>query len=117
MCSTFVYCRIVLFASLATVKETLYAYLISLLTFLNFFTFSSRHRFSHCTVITIAHRLNTIIHSDRVLVLDAGEVLQFDTPSNLLKDQNGIFYHLVQQTGPQMASRLMSTVTRGQFID
>lgn len=57
-------------------------------------------------MLTIAHRLNTIIDSDRVLVLDAGQLIQYDTPYNLLHEQNGIFYHLVQQTGPQMAAKL-----------
>ncbi|KPM06851.1 ABC transporter sub-family C-like protein 4 [Sarcoptes scabiei] len=71
-----------------------------------------RKNFQHCTVITIAHRLNTIIDSDRILVLDAGQVVQFDSPHNLLQDQNGIFYHLVQQTGPQMSKKLTMTATK-----
>ncbi|XP_027205501.2 ATP-binding cassette subfamily C member 4-like [Dermatophagoides pteronyssinus] len=65
-----------------------------------------RNNFDDCTVITIAHRLNTIIDSDRILVLDAGRVAQFDTPNNLLQDSNGIFYNLIEQTGPQMAEKL-----------
>ena len=46
------------------------------------------------TVITIAHRLHTIINCDRILVMDAGRVAQFDTPSNLLKLTDGLFYQL-----------------------
>lgn len=65
-----------------------------------------RNNFEDCTVITIAHRLNTIIDSDRILVLDAGRVSQFDTPCNLIQDLQGIFYNLIQQTGPQMAEKL-----------
>jgi len=43
-----------------------------------------RSEFRGWTVLTIAHRVNTIIDSDRVMVVDAGRVVQFDTPANLL---------------------------------
>jgi ABC-type multidrug transport system fused ATPase/permease subunit len=42
--------------------------------------------FHDCTVLTIAHRLNTIIDCDRVLVLANGQVAEFDTPANLLRN-------------------------------
>ncbi|XP_023241146.1 multidrug resistance-associated protein 4-like isoform X1 [Centruroides sculpturatus] len=58
-----------------------------------------RERFKSCTVLTIAHRLNTIIDSDRVLVLDTGKLQEFDSPYALLKNVNGIFYNLVKKTG------------------
>ncbi|KAG8270389.1 Multidrug resistance-associated protein 4 [Homalodisca vitripennis] len=65
-----------------------------------------RHRFAHCTVLTVAHRLNTIIDSDRVLVMDAGSVVEFDHPHELLSHQDGLFFKLVQQTGPTKAKEL-----------
>ncbi|CAG2163513.1 unnamed protein product [Oppiella nova] len=65
-----------------------------------------RENFADCTVITIAHRLNTIIDSDRVLVLDAGRVIEFDRPYLLLQNNTGMFYKLVKQTGIAMASDL-----------
>jgi ATP-binding cassette subfamily C (CFTR/MRP) protein 4 len=65
-----------------------------------------RENFADCTVITIAHRLNTIIDSDRVLVLDAGRVIEFERPYLLLQNNTGMFYKLVKQTGIAMASDL-----------
>jgi ABC-type multidrug transport system fused ATPase/permease subunit len=42
-------------------------------------------------ILTIAHRLNTVMDYDRVLVLGAGEILEFDTPRTLLQKQGGAF--------------------------
>ncbi|XP_044727747.1 ATP-binding cassette sub-family C member 4-like [Chrysoperla carnea] len=58
-----------------------------------------REKFQACTVITIAHRLNTIMDSDKVLVMDAGQMVEFDHPCKLLQNENGFFYKLVQETG------------------
>ncbi|KAJ2465898.1 ATPase-like protein, partial [Coemansia sp. RSA 2337] len=52
---------------------------------------SIRKEFKDCTVLTIAHRLNTIIDSDRILVLDQGQVAEFDTPNALLAKEGGLF--------------------------
>ncbi|OLY82861.1 Metal resistance protein YCF1 [Smittium mucronatum] len=54
-----------------------------------------REEFSSCTVITIAHRLNTIIDSDYILVLEKGEVAEFDRPQNLLDNPDSLFTNLV----------------------
>ncbi|THC93377.1 hypothetical protein EYZ11_007134 [Aspergillus tanneri] len=54
--------------------------------------------FKNRTIITIAHRINTIIDSDRILVLDKGEVVEFDTPAKLLGDR-AEFYELVKEAG------------------
>ncbi|PWA01371.1 hypothetical protein BB558_002530 [Smittium angustum] len=56
-----------------------------------------RSEFKDCTVITIAHRLNTIMDSDYILVLDKGKAVEFDTPGSLLADSNTVFSGLVQQ--------------------
>jgi ATP-binding cassette subfamily C (CFTR/MRP) protein 1 len=53
-----------------------------------------RKSFNDCTVLTIAHRINTIMDNDRVMVLDKGEIIEFDTPSKLLNDKNSKFFIL-----------------------
>ncbi|KAE8965888.1 hypothetical protein PF011_g28129 [Phytophthora fragariae] len=50
------------------------------------------------TVLCIAHRIETIMDSDKILVLDAGEVVEFDTPSALLQVKNGVFKSLVSSS-------------------
>lgn len=54
--------------------------------------------FKNRTIITIAHRINTILDSDRIVVLDHGTVAEFDTPAALIRRQ-GIFYQLVKEAG------------------
>lgn len=57
-----------------------------------------RSQFEECTVLTIAHRLNTIMDYTRVLVLDKGEMAEFDSPSNLIA-QRGAFYKMAKDAG------------------
>ncbi|KAJ2082204.1 hypothetical protein H4R24_001774 [Coemansia sp. RSA 988] len=56
-----------------------------------------RSKFEDCTVITIAHRLNTIVDSDRILVIDHGKAVEFDTPEALIK-QDGHYAKLINNT-------------------
>lgn len=62
--------------------------------------------FTDLTMLTIAHRLNTIIDCDRVMVMDAGKILEFDEPYELLKDAQGSFRALIDQTGAGAAKKL-----------
>lgn len=64
-----------------------------------------KRKFSNCTVLTIAHRLHTIIDSDKVLVMDAGTVKEFGHPYVLLENK-GIFCEMVEQSGSAMANNL-----------
>ncbi|CAG2102488.1 unnamed protein product [Medioppia subpectinata] len=66
-----------------------------------------RHKFSDCTVLTIAHRLNTIMDCNRVLVLDAGEIIEFDEPFVLLQ-RKGQLYDMCRKTGKHMFNHLLN---------
>ena len=54
--------------------------------------------FSDRTIITIAHRINTILDSHRIVLLDHGRVAEFDTPAALVQSK-GLFYELVREAG------------------
>lgn len=58
-----------------------------------------RTKFKDSTVLTIAHRLNTIVDSDVVLVLDQGRLLELDSPERLLKDKTTVFYSMAKDAG------------------
>ncbi|NXJ15459.1 MRP1 protein, partial [Odontophorus gujanensis] len=57
-----------------------------------------KREFCNCTILTIAHRLHTVMDSERVLVLDAGRILEYDTPHNLLQ-RKGAFSEMVAEAG------------------
>ncbi|KAF5810680.1 putative ABC-type xenobiotic transporter [Helianthus annuus] len=65
-----------------------------------------REEFKSCTMIIIAHRLNTIIDCDRILLLDAGQVVEYDAPVKLLQDEHTAFSKMVQSTGSANAQYL-----------
>ncbi|XP_005407735.1 PREDICTED: canalicular multispecific organic anion transporter 1 [Chinchilla lanigera] len=57
-----------------------------------------RDEFSHCTVITIAHRLHTIMDSDKIMVLDSGNIVEYGSPEELL-GKSGPFYFMAKEAG------------------
>ncbi|XP_058723910.1 ABC transporter C family member 2-like [Vicia villosa] len=72
-----------------------------------------REEFKSCTMLVIAHRLNTIIDCDRILLLDGGKVLEYDTPEELLANEGSAFSKMVQSTGAANAQYLRSLVHGG----
>jgi ABC-type multidrug transport system fused ATPase/permease subunit len=57
-----------------------------------------REAFQGCTVLTIAHRVNTIMDSDKILVMDDGHVAEFDSPEELLKNEKSMFSDIVSHS-------------------
>ena len=69
-----------------------------------------RSVFKHCTILTIAHRLNTIMDSSKILVIDAGEIKEFDTPIRLLQDETSLFASMVDAYGEEQSKSLRRIV-------
>ncbi|KAJ7717035.1 multidrug resistance-associated ABC transporter [Mycena metata] len=60
-----------------------------------------RQEFAESTILTIAHRLRTVIDYDRVMLLDQGRIAEFDRPAVLLRNPNSKFYSLCKATGKE----------------
>uniref|UniRef100_A0A1B6EBU9 ABC transmembrane type-1 domain-containing protein n=1 Tax=Clastoptera arizonana TaxID=38151 RepID=A0A1B6EBU9_9HEMI len=68
-----------------------------------------RRKFAQCTVLTIAHRLHTVMDSDKILVMGEGSVLEYNHPHLLLQNKNSTLYSMVEQTGKASAEILHKT--------
>ncbi|KAJ7778321.1 hypothetical protein B0H16DRAFT_1711830 [Mycena metata] len=62
------------------------------------------------TLLTVAHRLQTIMDADKIMVLDAGRIVEFDTPKELLKNKSGMLRALVDESGDKHALYKMAGV-------
>lgn len=58
-----------------------------------------RKHCNDCTILTIAHRINTVMDYDRIIVMDSGRVVENDTVSALLANANGVFAQMVKESG------------------
>ena len=65
-----------------------------------------REQFKDSTVLTVAHRLRTVMDTDRILVLDDGRVAELDSPSKLLANSSGMLRAMVDATGEASAIEL-----------
>lgn len=71
-----------------------------------------RTAFAHATILTVAHRLGTVIDSNAVLVLADGRAAEFAHPHQLLQRGSGHFWELVQHTGPAAAAALAAEAAK-----
>ena len=73
---------------------------------------SSKNHSTATTLLTIAHRINTIIDYDRVMVLDQGRLVQFDTPHALIQAGEGVFYELFSSLSADARAELAKQAER-----
>ncbi|GAA97476.1 hypothetical protein E5Q_04155.1 [Mixia osmundae IAM 14324] len=74
-----------------------------------------RSEFAGNTLIAIAHRLRTIMSFDRVLLLDAGRVVEFDAPGTLIDNERSRFFALCQSTGEKEFKTLRALAHGGEM--
>jgi len=70
------------------------------------------NEFSHCTILCIAHRLNTILAYDKILVLEQGEVAEYDAPMTLIKNKGGPFQSMCERSGISVEDVIEQQETR-----
>ena len=72
--------------------------------------------FAQCTVLTVAHRLNTVIGLDRIMVMDGGEIVEMDDPFELLKNDTSQLKTMVDRTGPSNSAQLYKMAEAAQLL-
>lgn len=56
-----------------------------------------KKEFKNCTVLTVAHKINTVMNSDKIIVIDDGKLVEFGSPSNLLLNSESLFAQIVKE--------------------
>ncbi|KAG2203106.1 hypothetical protein INT47_004913 [Mucor saturninus] len=72
--------------------------------------------FAESTILCIAHRLNTVIEYDRILVLNHGEIVEFQSPLTLLRDANSAFYKMCRNSG-EFENLLALAIAKHELVD
>ena len=72
--------------------------------------------FKNTTVITIAHRLNTIINYDKILVLDKGEVQEYNSPKALVNDENSFLGKSIRKVGKEYSEKMIKLANEHPLI-
>lgn len=78
-----------------------------------------REEFAQSTILTIAHRLRSICDYDKLLVLDSGQVKEYDHPHILLQKSDGIFRNMCEMSGEMESLVEMAEIAfkRGPLLD
>jgi ATP-binding cassette, subfamily C (CFTR/MRP), member 4 len=71
-----------------------------------------RNKFADYTVLSIAHRLHTVMDCDKILVMNFGRVAEYDTPLNLVDLKDGIFRSMINATGNSESKGLMAMIKK-----
>ncbi len=75
-----------------------------------------REDFRHATVMCIAHRLNSVVDCSRILVLDRGRVVEYDSPAALVSRDDSRFKSLILDTGPASSRHLLALASRASAM-
>lgn len=73
-------------------------------------------KFTDSTILCIAHRLHTVIEYDRILVLDQGEVVEFDSPLTLINNPESVFYKMCRKSG-EFESLVALAKSKHELVD
>ncbi|XP_058105054.1 ABC transporter C family member 7-like isoform X3 [Magnolia sinica] len=76
-----------------------------------------RQQFSGCTVITIAHRITSVLNSDMVLLLDNDLIAEYDSPTKLLENKSSSFARLVAEYTVWYIDMMIITWKTWEFMD
>ena len=73
-----------------------------------------KHKFIGCTLLVIAHRIRTIIKSDRIIVVDSGICKEYGAPIDLYNQEDSLFKNMIYHTGPEESKFLENKMIKSQ---